>query len=270
MERLRRLLRRSHVKLPGLLLIAACGCTITPTRAAANEDGLASRSATGRADTTPASTEDEGAVAETPITRGQLWATWNALRGDAYALDAVERWIPAGQRVTCAREGLVSYRGEVIRYSGSVLINPAFRERLARFEQVVAEVARETYGREPVRIRHYGAFSCRPTRKRARLTSEHALGNALDVVGFDFGPATKAKPLTDGLARELRGSFQVRVARHWSAAKGTAAVHARFLAVLTERLRARDDIFRSMFGPGHGGHDDHLHLDVSPWRYVDL
>jgi hypothetical protein len=24
------------------------------------------------------------------------------------------------------------------------------------------------------------------------------------------------------------------------------------------------------FGPGHGGHDDQLHLDAAPWRYVDL
>lgn len=167
-------------------------------------------------------------------------------------------------------EELVSYRGEVIRYSGSVLVNPAFRERLRRFEQVAAAVAVEVYGREPARIRHYGAFSCRSTRNRSRLTSEHALGNALDLVGFDFGPATKVKPLTPGLARELRNPFQVRVGKHWAATKGTGAVHARFLAALTERLRERGDVFRSMFGPGHGGHDDHLHLDVSPWRYVDL
>jgi hypothetical protein len=39
---------------------------------------------------------------------------------------------------------------------------------------------------------------------------------------------------------------------------------------LTQRLRDRDDIFRCMFGPGHGGHDNHLHLDAAPWRYVDL
>ena len=49
-----------------------------------------------------------------------------------------------------------------------------------------------------------------------------------------------------------------------------AATVAAFLATLTERLVERSDIFRSMFGPGHGGHDDHLHLDVSPWRWVDL
>jgi hypothetical protein len=100
--------------------------------------------------------------------------------------------------------------------------------------------------------------------------SEHALGNALDVLGFDFGPATKDEPLLEELPPHLRHSFQVRVAKHWSAQKGVGSVHARFLALLTDRLSERDDIFRSMFGPGHGGHDDHLHLDVSPWSYVDL
>jgi hypothetical protein len=151
-----------------------------------------------------------------------------------------------------------------------VLISPAFQERLGRFEEVVIETAREVYGREPRRIRHLGAFACRPTRNRSRLVSEHALGNAIDLLGFDFGAATKATPLQEGLPSALRHPFQVRVARHWSATSGVGAVHARFLALLTDRLKARPDIFRSMFGPGHGGHDDHLHLDVSPWRYVDL
>jgi hypothetical protein len=205
-----------------------------------------------------------------PLSRGKLWAAWNAWRGDGYPLDTVDRWMDPGERVECDRAGLTSYKGTKLRYSGAVLVNPAFQERLMRFEDVVSEVAREVYGREPRRIRHYGAFSCRPTRRRARLVSEHALGNALDVVGFDFGPATKAAPLQPGLAKALRHPFEVRVARHWGKEAGIAATHARFLSLLTDRLRERPDIFRSMFGPGHGGHDDHLHLDVSPWRYVDL
>ena len=204
--------------------------------------------------------------------RSQLWAKWNALRGDAYALDDVERWLEEGERISCDKKSLVRYQGSRLRYTNALLVSVPFKERLERFEAVAAEVAREVYGREPRRIRHYGAFSCRPSRNRSYRVSEHALGNALDLVGFDFGPATKAAPLSAGLPRSLRGSFQVRVGRHWAARdKGeAAAAHARFLDVLTDRLRARSDIFRSMFGPGHGGHDDHLHLDVSPWRYVDL
>lgn len=202
-----------------------------------------------------------------------MLAAWNSLRGDTYALDSVARWLEPGQRLTCDQKSLIQYKGTTLRYAGPLVIDPAFKERLERFELVAAEAAREVYGREPRLIRHYGAYSCRSTRNRKHRVSEHALGNALDLVGFDFGPATKAQPLAEGLPKQLRWAFQVRVARHWqpSAASGAAgALHARFLATLTERLRERDDIFRSMFGPGHGGHDDHLHLDAAPWRYVDL
>jgi hypothetical protein len=203
-----------------------------------------------------------------------LLRAWRALRGgDDYALDSVGRWLEPGQRLTCDQKSMIQYRGTTLRYAGALVIDPAFQERLQRFEKVAAETAREIYGREPKLIRHYGAFSCRPTRNRKHRVSEHALGNAFDLVGFDFGPATKAAPLVEGLPKQLRWPFQVRVARHWrpSATNNAAAeLHARFLATLTDRLRARDDIFRSMFGPGHGGHDDHLHLDAAPWRYVDL
>jgi hypothetical protein len=205
-----------------------------------------------------------------PVSRSALLRQWNILRGDAYALDDRERWVANGARVSCDRKSLVSYPGTHLRYQGALLVDPAFKERLARFESVAAEVAREIYGREPRRVIHYGAFSCRSTRNRSRLVSEHAFGNALDLVGFDFAAAKKIDTLAPELPRALKGAFQVRVAKHWAASSGTAATHARFLAELTRRLQERADIFRSMFGPGHGGHDDHLHLDVSPWRYVDL
>jgi hypothetical protein len=103
------------------------------------------------------------------------------------------------------------------------------------------------------------------------MVSEHALGNAVDVLGFDFGPATKTEPLPEGLPKHLRGPFEVRVRKHWQATKTpTAELHAKFLTVLTERLAERRDIFRSMFGPGHPGHADHFHFDMAPWRWVDL
>jgi hypothetical protein len=207
------------------------------------------------------------------VSRSSLLSAWNEVRGDAYPLDRFERWLEPGERVTCDQKGMVTYRGRKLRYAGSVSVDPAFRERLERFEEVAAQAALEIYGREPRLIRHYGAFSCRATRNRKHVVSEHALGNALDLVGFDFGSASKTQPLPDGLPKQLRSPFQISVARHWrpkDPKNAAAAVHARFLALLTDRLQQRDDIFRSMFGPGHGGHDDHLHLDAAPWRYVDL
>jgi hypothetical protein len=224
----------------------------------------------GCATTEPALASE--AAAEAKWSRSSLLAAWNRLRGDEYALDGVERWLEPGQRVSCDAGMMVKYRGKRLRYAGSLLVSEPFRERLERFEALAAEVGREVYGREPRLIRHYGAYSCRATRNRRHVVSEHALGNALDLVGFDFGPAKTAEVLPEGVPRSLRAPFKVSVGRHWEGrGRGeTGAVHARFLQQLTTRLSERPDIFRSMFGPGHGGHDDHLHLDVSPWRYVDL
>jgi hypothetical protein len=220
----------------------------------------------------PVTREKVPADSERPssLSRLELLAGWNALRGDAYELDSVERWLEEGAKPICDRASMVSYPGATLRYHGALLVSRPFKERLERFEALVVEVSQEVYGRTPRRIRHYGSFNCRPTRNRSWVVSEHALGNALDLVGFDFPPATKKDPLPPGLPPALARSFQVRVAKHWNAESGAAATHARFLTLLTDRLRERPDIFRSMFGPGHGGHDDHLHLDAAPYRYVDL
>lgn len=262
----------ARVLLPVCLLgcVRADAAVRAPAMAGLAPATNATSEAKGTTDPPGESTSEVAVDALFPLTRAQLWARWNALRGDPYELDDVERRLEAGQRPPCDPKSLVNYPGTALRYHGALTVSEPFKERLVRFEQVVAEVAREVYGREPRRIRHYGSYSCRPTRNRASVVSEHALGNALDVLGFDFGPATKDDPLIGDLPRPLRHPFQVRIAKHWSATKGVGAVHAGFLARLTERLSERGDIFRSMFGPGHGGHDDHLHLDVSPWRYVDL
>jgi len=204
------------------------------------------------------------------MSRSELWAAWNSLRGDAYALDPIDRVIDHGARVECDARGLVDHRGQLVPYQGAVRVDPAFRERLVRFEQVVLDVAIEVYGRAPARVRHFGAYVCRSTRNRTYRISEHALGNAIDVAGFDFARAKHQQPLAAGLPRELRGPFQIRVARHWNASSSSAvaAVHARFLHELAERLGDRSDVFRGMIGPSRSDHSDHFHFDMSPWRYV--
>jgi hypothetical protein len=204
------------------------------------------------------------------LSRSELWAAWNSLRGDAYVLDPIERLIGAGARIECDSSGMVNHRGELLPYQSAVRVNPAFRERLVRFEQVVIDVATEVYGRAPARLRHFGAYVCRSTRNHSYRMSEHALGNAIDVAGFDFARAKKQEPLAVGLPSELRGPFQIRVARHWKARDGkpAAAVHSRFLHELAARLSDRSDIFRGMIGPSRSDHSDHFHLDMSPWRYV--
>jgi hypothetical protein len=201
---------------------------------------------------------------------GSAVARWNGWRGDEYALDGFERFVDS-PRKSCDPSAMITYRGTNLRYANAVTIHSAFQERLERFETVAAEVGARVYGRAPRRIQHFGAYSCRASRGRKHRLSEHALGNAIDVIGFDFGPAKKADVLPEGVPKQLRGAFQVRVKKHWGRNGNAAAeLHSRFLRELTDELRERDDIFRGMVGPPDPKHTDHLHFDVAPWRYVRL
>jgi hypothetical protein len=200
--------------------------------------------------------------------RGAPWSWFNALRGDAYALDDVVRRLEPKARVKCDPALLTSYKGKNIAYAGSVLVDPAFVERLARFEGIVNEVALEVYGRVPSKLLHAGAFSCRTSRTRDSRLSEHALGNALDVVGFSFNRATKAQK--DTTPKLAMGYFKVTVGQHWNAERSEASrLHRHFLRTLAERVVVAD-VFRVALGPSHPGHGDHLHFDMSPWNYTHL
>lgn len=218
------------------------------------------------------SAETSAEVGLSGLSRSALWAHWNAVRGDPYELDSRERFIEdAKPRLVCDATELVKYPGKGIRYYGPVQVNEHFLPRLERFEAIVIQTAEEVYGRAPQRIRHYGAYACRSSRNRSHRLSEHALGNAIDIVGFDFGPATKAQPVDQSLPKQLKNPFQVRVARHWDSSRGSVnQTHARFLRTLIERLLDRQDVFRGVVGPGHRGHSDHFHFDMSPWRFVRM
>ena len=187
-----------------------------------------------------------------------------------YALDLVAREVAAGPQLACPAVDLVDYRGDVLRYQAAGKVHPEFRERLIRFERVAVAVATEIYGRAPLRVVQLGTYSCRPMRRYAGWLSEHALGNAIDVAGFDFGHLPKGAQLPTGLDRAFANGFEVRVDRHWGKKAGHAAVHARFLAALAQRLVDRSDVFRVLLGPGYPGHANHFHFDMAPFKLVQI
>lgn len=203
------------------------------------------------------------------LTREQLWAYYNRIRNDPYALDVVPRWLSAEQtEPRCEPESMISYSGQRLNFAVPVQVRPEFVDRLLRFEQLVDELAQEIYGRTPTRVRHLGAFSCRTSRFRSRRISEHALGNAIDIAGFDFAPAPKE--VRTALSPQLRHHLRVRVETHWNAREGGVnGTHRRFLRRLAQRL-VEEGVFRVALGPSHRGHANHFHFDMSPWRYVNL
>lgn len=189
----------------------------------------------------------------------------------SYPLDEVTRVLDAEEPMPCERGAteLVSYAGEHLRYQKPLRVHPAFVAQLAAFEQMVKELAQAHYGRAPKRIVHLGSYNCRRMRRYPTWVSEHALGNAIDVAGFDFAPLDKASAAPEGMPRALKRGFAVRMEQHWDG-RGTAAWHATFLRTLAEKIIARPDIFRVILGPAWPGHKNHLHLDHAPYRVVEV
>jgi len=197
-----------------------------------------------------------------------------ALRAGDAPLDEIPRLVPARGRLVCPRVPLVTYAGSRLAYAAPVRVHPSFRPHLAAFEELVAGAAREVYGREPRRLLHAGGYNCRRVAGWPNVLSEHGLGNALDVVGFEFGPAAKKEGrLARGKAARgkaglvgagLAGAFSVRVLRDWGGGRGARGLHARFLHLVLARVRAAPELFRVALGPGDPHHADHFHLDRSP------
>ncbi len=184
-----------------------------------------------------------------------------------YPLDRVSRKVPITGKAQCPPVALVRYQGDVVPFHTPLRINASFRDHVRDFERVVQEAATEVYGRPPTRIRHLGSYYCRRISTWPYLVSEHGLGNALDIGGFDFARVPAGK--SPHLPRRFRKAFRVRVARHWNG-RGRDAVHARFLRLLARRVIDREGLFRIILGPGHPNHQDHFHLDMARWRIVDV
>lgn len=191
---------------------------------------------------------------------------FDGFANDSSTLDTTERFQAPNTKVKCDPSTMVPYRSKALRYG--VLTHPEFAERLQRFETLLIEHSIAHYGRAPRRLLHKGVFSCRSQRARSERISEHALGNAIDVIGFEYGPLPRATAAPTDMPRQLRRAFSVRVRLHWSPRNERDLHHARFLHTLTETLRDRPDIFRGIVGPPRPRHHDHLHLDGAPWRYA--
>jgi len=200
---------------------------------------------------------------------GMVFGVPTYTAAEPYPLDDVSRMTPPRGKVKCPKLDLVKHKGESVQYHKPVKVHPAFQERLKRFEKVVYDTAIEVYGRAPSKIRHMGTYNCRRIRAYPDYLSEHALGNGIDVAGFDFSRLPRGESLPDGLPSSLKRSFRVRVEKHWDSNTRSGKVHARFLRLLSKRLIARDDIFRVLLGPGFPGHHNHFHFDCAPYDMVE-
>ena len=187
----------------------------------------------------------------------------------SYPLDTLSRTVSADGKMKCPRVPMVKHRGTHIRYHKPVTIYEGFQSHLERFEAIASEVGIEVYGRAPKTIVHVGTFNCRRIRKYPELLSEHGIGNAIDVEGFDFSKASTKDQKSAAPNKRLGRAFKVRLAKHWDSTRGDGALHSIFLHRITERL-LEDDVFRVLLGPSYPGHKGHFHFDVAPYRLVQL
>lgn len=73
------------------------------------------------------------------LTREQVFAYMNRLRGDAYPLDEVKRRLDENQtKVECKPDELVVYSGSELSMLPT-MIHPAFAQRMERFERAAVE-----------------------------------------------------------------------------------------------------------------------------------
>ena len=215
---------------------------------------------------TDAPQNEPAAQAETSPSLLESW--YERYRKPPYPLDGESREAIRDKkgRLECPDLEFETYRGTTLKYTKAIKVNAHFKPQLERFEEIVAEVATEVYGRPPSKIWHYGTYNCRTIRKRKHRLSEHAFGNAIDIAGFRFDTLPKSK--REGLTHKRAGrSFKVSVLDHWDAEDGFERLHALFLKGLVMRLM-HDDVFRGMIVPPAPGHHNHLHLDMGRWSYL--
>jgi hypothetical protein len=212
------------------------------------------------------SVEEEPAEEEEPDLSRHVWERLlRQYRPDPYMLDHLSRAAERDRRgrLDCPDVEIERYRGETIRYRRTVWVHPAFRERLKRFERIAARVGEEVYGRAPDRLFQRGTLVCKVIRHRKYRFSEHALGNAIDLIALGFPPL----PRDERDEAEAPGRrFKITVEDDWDGTEGEARLHSIFWKRLVQELRS-DMVFRGMIVPPAPGHHDHLHLDMGRWRY---
>jgi len=185
---------------------------------------------------------------------------------DSYPLDGIERTVSPKGKMKCPTIARITRRGDAVKWATPIEVNADFDKRLAKFEDVVGEIAKKVLGRAPTKITHFGTYNCRRIRRYPDLLSEHGLANAVDVAGFVFPALSKDAQKTSSLPKRLQRALTVTVLEHWT----DEGPKGQFLRALTAELERRADIFRVMLGPAYPGHKNHFHFDMAPYRLVQL
>ncbi|WP_142847915.1 extensin family protein [Telmatospirillum sp. J64-1] len=147
----------------------------------------------------------------------------------------------------CGVDNPVRVTAAAIPWNRPSVVTCQMAATIHRFEaEVVQPAALKHFGRPATKVWHAGTYVCRnETGSRNRL-SQHALGQAIDILGFD-----------------IEGGITINVKRNWN----DGSAKSRFLR---DVARGSCDIFNVVLTPRTDVfHEDHLHLDIGPYRRCD-
>lgn len=160
-----------------------------------------------------------------------------------YPFDSIERAI--GDRTDCPEVELVEYAGTHVKFSQPVKLDRRFVPKMVAFEEVLQAEAKRVFGSKVAVLNHRGGFRCRPVTGKKSKWSEHAFGNALDIVSFEVDEK------------------KIAFGKHWR----TNDDRSEFLQAIVRRA-IDEKLFRIILGPGDPGHEKVLHVDWGTSWYV--
>lgn len=163
--------------------------------------------------------------------RGIAAQAWSAPRGNSCRVDTPVR----------------AAAGPAVAFAPPLETSCAMLMAWADFEAEVARAALATLGSRLVAVQHYGSFACRRMTGNAGRLSLHARARALDISGFR---------LDDGRV--------VTVAKGWRGRRE----ERRFLRAVAEAACRHFSV--TLTPASDRFHQDHLHVDIGPWRKCGL
>lgn len=145
----------------------------------------------------------------------------------------------------CGIKGAIRVKKDATDWSRATLMSCGLEAKLYDFEtKVLNPVAQKYFQKSVRRILNAGAYNCRNERsEHADRLSQHALGKAIDITGFELDDGTSISVLRDWRGKGSRSDFLQEVAK---------SACGQFQVVLTPNQNAL--------------HRDHIHLDIGPYK----
>jgi hypothetical protein len=241
---------RRSITVPAIVALEAPAELSTPSPPPAPPPPPAPRSPFAYANVDP----DDDAIVAPPDARStceeDLTAAGVVFKKASLAVHAVKG--PRKSQLMCGAPQVVFYQRSPakIAYEPGVMLTCTMALALARFETILQEEAKRTFGKRVVKIHHLGTYACREMAAYPGWVSEHSYANAIDLADF---------VLEDGRTVSVLQKFAPKV----ETARSSDTI---FLRTAAQRAY-REDVFSHVLTPFFDAiHANHFHVDLARYR----